>query len=369
MSNETRKLNLCFSLADQSFDRTKSLGILNFSIQLVEALARQPGSAGLKLLGNRALTNGLKLPITVQVQNHEVAVKNYLGRLWWDQIGVYTAAQKSGAGWLLLPKGFASFTRRSPVRLAVFVHDLMQAHYDRNYPNHGSRLEAAYFRAALHASLRQAEVIFTPTECVRREVEEYQRNRLWPAKRVVCCGEGFEAGTGKADGKCGILVLASRFPHKLTHRAMEYLSEWQHRTHFAEPVHWVGTLPDNLIWPEFTNWKRHPRLSEVTFKSLLGSVRALVFFSDYEGFGRPPVEAAIAGAHPVYSNLPVTREVMGGRGFAFEHGKSASFATALDRALATPNERAVWWGEELSLKHKWEIVAKRVMECLNEFQF
>ena len=57
----------------------------------------------------------------------------------------------------------------------------------------------------------------------------------------------------------------------------------------------------------------------------------------------PPVEAALAGACPVYSDIPVTREVMAGAGCSFLNDSYDSFADAMKKArTATPKEISDW---------------------------
>jgi glycosyltransferase involved in cell wall biosynthesis len=46
--------------------------------------------------------------------------------------------------------------------------------------------------------------------------------------------------------------------------------------------------------------------------ALLRHAKAFYFPSLYEGFGRPPVEAALAGTVPVVSSLSVHREALAG---------------------------------------------------------
>ncbi len=175
-----KEISLTYSLADQSFVRTKSVGIFNVSLDLLRVLARRPELPRLMVLANSSVREKLKLPATSRAQIHDVAVRGILGRMWWDQFAAYAAARRSGNEWLLLPKGFASFARRCPVRLAPLIHDVVQDHYDRHYPGEGSRFEAAYFRAAFRASLRQADVIFTPTQFTSREVARVAREKAWP---------------------------------------------------------------------------------------------------------------------------------------------------------------------------------------------
>jgi hypothetical protein len=365
MEVPAQKNSLTYSLADQSFARTKSVGIWKVSVDLLQVLARQPECPRLTVLANSSLRDKLDLPAAIRTEFHEGAGSGGVGRIWWDQFGAYAAARRTGNAWLLLPKGFASFARRCPVRLAAFVHDVVQDHYDRHYPQAVPTLEAAYFRASFRASLRQAEIIFTPTEFTRGEIERVAREKGWPVPRLVCCGEGFNSPAPTSFGqRRDIFVNAHPFPQKLTHRAVEFMSRWHRENPFTESVHWVGLFPENLELPPLPGWQRRGRLPEAEFRTLMGRVRAVVYFSDYEGFGRPPVEAVLAGAAPVYSDIPATREVMSGCGCPFDNADYESFAAALRRALTTTPDQLQVWADQLLARHDWKNVAQRILTAL-----
>ena len=354
-------------MADQSFALAKSVGIFNVSMDLLHALARRPQCRSLTLLANQSLREEIALPATARVEFHDLAVRGRLGRIWWDQFAAYAAARRSGNDWLLLPKGFASFARRCPVRLAPFIHDVLQDHYDRHYPFEVSQLEAAYFRASLRASLRQADVIFTPTEFTSREVQRVARAKGWRIPPLVCCGEGFDSpAPSPLTERREVVVLASRFPYKLTRQAVEFFSLWRRDNPSAESVHWIGSFPPGLELPTRPGFRRHPRLPETEFRELMGRARVVVFSSEYEGFGRPPVEAVLAGACPVYSDIPATREVMSGCGCPFDNGNYQSFAGALRRALATTPAQLRLWADELLTRHNWDSVVDRILAALSQ---
>jgi glycosyltransferase involved in cell wall biosynthesis len=365
MEASAQKNSLTYSLADQSFARTKSVGILNASVDLLRVLARQPRCPRLTVLANRSLLEKLNLPAATRSELHEGASSGGLGRIWWDQFGAYAAARRTGNHWLLLPKGFASFARRCPVHLGAFVHDVVQDHYDRHYPDAVPYLEAAYFRASLRATLREAKIIFTPTEFTRREIERVAREKGWPVPRLLCCGEGFDRPVSwPLAQRRDVIVNAHPFPQKLTRRAVEFLSRWHQENPFTESVHWVGLFPEKLELPARPGWQKRGRLPEAEFRALMSQARAVLYFSDYEGFGRPPVEAVLAGAAPVFSDIPATREVMGGCGCPFDNADYQSFASAFRRALATTPEQLRVWADTLLARHDWNAVADRILAAL-----
>jgi glycosyltransferase involved in cell wall biosynthesis len=367
MTPPPKQISLTYSMADQSFTRGKSVGIFNVSMDLLHVLARRPQCAALTLLANSSLREKLTLPPAARIEFHDLPLRGRLGRMWWDQFAAYAAARRSGNEWLVLPKGFASFARRCPVRLAPIIHDVLQDHYDRYYPSEVSRLEVAYFRASLRASSLQAEVIFTPTEFTSHELRRVADEKGWRIPPLICCGEGFDRpAASPITERRDMVVLASRFPYKLTRQAVEFFSRWRRENTPGETIHWIGSFPPGLELPALPGFQGHPRLPEREFRELMGRARVVVFSSEYEGFGRPPVEAVLAGACPVYSDIPATREVMSGRGCPFVNGDYQSFAAALRQAMATPPAQLRVWADELLARHKWDAVVDRILDALGQ---
>ncbi len=363
MSSPT--LSMTVSLADQDFARTKSVGIFNLSLGLTRWLAEGGQFSRLTVLTNATLAGSPAWPDVVKYERHELAVRGRVARLWWDQWGVYSAARRTGNDWLLLPKGFASFLRQPPLKLAVYVHDAMHDFYQRAHPDAVAALEQTYFRRALRASLQRARVVFTNTEFTAQEVRRLATQAGLPPPRAVVAGIGFERpAPAPVAERRGIVVLASPFPHKRTALAAEWLVRWHRESGFADKVNWVGGLPAGLTLPNCPNWHQRGRLPETDYRRLLANARALVFFSEYEGFGMPPVEAALAGASPVFSAIPATREVMGDAGCAFANDDYESFRVAMDLALDCPAEQIAVWAEQLLARHDWRAVAGRIITAL-----
>ncbi len=359
-------LDLTYSLADQHFQRTKSLGILNFSVQFLNHLAKRPELKRLTVLNNSTLTAGVHLPPNALQEIHDRAVSGRWGRIWWDQIGAYTAAKQTGNELLFLPKGFASFVRKSPVRLSGCLADVMPEYYQRHYPGAFSRIELRYFLLSMRAVLRQAEVLFTISDFSRDEIARVATERGWRRPRLRTMGIGFVRPRVRIQKEDRLIVLASSFPHKRTAMAIEYMAQWQQATGYAGSVHWVGRLPGGISLRPFSNWKHELRLAETEYRDLAARSKVLVFTSEYEGFGMPPVEAVLAGACPVYSAIPPTQEVMGQTGCSFSNGSYESFAAAMNQALQMPANALNEWAEQLLARHNWDRVVDVFLSEMHE---
>jgi glycosyltransferase involved in cell wall biosynthesis len=357
-------INLSYSLADQEFARTKSIGIWNVSTQLLEHLAARPQFGRITVFGNSAQSE-ISWPGNVNVRTFDHVRGGKWSRLLWDQWGVYSAARRAGNAWLLLPKGYASFVRRCPVRLAVYVHDAMHDHYCRSYRPNPLARECVYFLRSLRAALRQARVVFTNSNFTAGEVDRLAREWNIHCPRVCTAGIGFKSPPIEIQKRSNrILVLAGSAPHKLTALAVDYLSRWTAHQSELEVVDWVGSLPAGLSLPDLRGWKHQARLLPEDYTLLLQRAKVVVYCTAYEGFGMPPVEAALSGAVPVFSSLPPLREVMGDCGFAFANHAYESFADAMNRALTAPPEQLAIWRKELSQRHGWEQVAGRIAHAL-----
>jgi glycosyltransferase involved in cell wall biosynthesis len=171
-------------------------------------------------------------------------------------------------------------------------------------------------------------------------------------------GIGFVRSRVRFQKENRLMVLASPFPHKRTAMAVEYMSQWQQATGYVGGVHWVGSLPSGISLRPFSNWKHDLRPAESEYRELIGRSKVLVFTSEYEGFGMPPVEAVLAGACPVYSSIPATQEVMGRTGCPFLNESYESFAAAMNQAFRVSDNALNEWADQLLARHNWDKVVE-----------
>lgn len=366
-------MNLIFSVADQPRTGGKSIGTLNNSLNLLRHLARTPGLDRITPLANHTLDGLLPTAPHVHIRWHDAPTRGRLRRLWWDQVGLYAAARQAAGDWMFLPKGFTPLWGRPPCRLAVNVNDLMATYYKQHYPRGFPPVELAYFEQSLIATIRRAHLIVTISQFTADELARFADQHKLRLPRVLPIGIGFSPDDlpfrtnppPPVEKRSGILALTSAWPHKRTAMAIRLLEQWQQKRGFTEPVYWVGVLPPGITLPSHANWQFVPRLTHDEYADKLGSVRALLYTSELEGFGMPPVEAALAGAWPVYSDLVVTREVMGPSPTAFVNDDFDSFAAAMDYALGHTAADLAPWVAELRRKHHWPTIARRVVDALH----
>lgn len=369
MSMDAQQISLTYSLADQSFERTKSLGILNLSTGLLEALARRPEIKNLVALTNPDLDARLSPISGVTTRSIRGAIAGRIRRMLWDQWRVYSAARNARTDWLLLPKGYAPFVRPCPLRLATYVHDAVHDFYATNYPGVLPPLEALYFSKCLAATVRYSKVIFTNSEFTRSELSRFAEKRHLPLPPIIHAGIGFGHRPSNQEQKREhLVVLVTPWPHKRAALAVEYLGQWHRQTQFMGKIYWIGTLPEKLKLPDIPAWEILGRTEEPEYERIVGQARALVYFSEYEGFGMPPVEAVLSGTCPIYSDIPATREVMQGGGCPFSNDSYESFAAALNKGLAVSPEELSALGSRFLGRHNWEAVAQRVTQALLLFR-
>jgi hypothetical protein len=358
--NSNSRPILGFSLADQSLQHSKSIGILNVSLGLLSALAGRPELARIVAFSNASLT----LPPGVEVESYDGVMKSRMARIAWDQFGVYSAARRAGCDWLLLLKGFTSFLARPRMKLAVYVHDAMHDFYRSRYPACFGGFEQRYFERGYEATLRRADLVLTNSGFTASEVKRMAEKRGVRPPRTVVAGIGFEAVPVRGPKENAIVVLVSVWPHKLTARAIEWLSRWQEGSGYSGEVRLIGSLPPATAVPGFRNWRHFSRLETAAFEEAVSRCRALVYFSEYEGFGMPPIEAIIRGTAPVYSRIPAMMETSGDRGFPFANEDYSSFAAGLNAALNCPTGQIDAWSKQLLERHHWKAVAERVAGAL-----
>jgi glycosyltransferase involved in cell wall biosynthesis len=329
-------MRLLYALRDQDLATTKSIGILHVSVAVLHGLVRQPEITRLDVLANRSLAPLVPAP-PPHVRYHflDAPAPRRWQRLWWDQWTLGAWTRRLEPDWLLLPKGFFPLLRRPAGRVSAYVHDNIFGHYARQGTNPFPWGEMTLFRHSLARTAAQADVIVTNSAFTAAEISSAYHCRAQPVPigAPLLPAPAPARGSAELSADPRVLLLTSPHPHKLTARAIAWLQRLQAESRGPLAVVGVGGLPPGLAWPDQPGWQRHPRLSEEAFAGVRTGCNLLAYFSAYEGFGLPPLEALQAGLRVVASDLPPLRENLPAE-ILFANGSYDSFRQTVQRALA-----------------------------------
>jgi len=249
----------------------------------------------------------------------------------------------------LVHHGGGTVPARGAGPVVLTIHDLQYL----TYPQYFGRIKRAYLNWAMPRSAARADVIAVPTEFVRQTVLDAYRVR---ADRVVVVPHGLEPtiglhATDEATlrsryglGTGPIVVLpAMTHPHKghqfLLNVMADYWTDPTLRLVFiggkgladeavTESIARLG-LADRVV--------RTGRVSSADRDGLIKMADAMVFPSEYEGFGAPIIEAMALGTPVICADRTCLPEVAGNAALVLPL-ELAEWSPALDTARARRSE-------------------------------
>jgi glycosyltransferase involved in cell wall biosynthesis len=199
---------------------------------------------------------------------------------------------------------------RSPVPMVVTLHDLVPLKRRGEYLRSGLRFKLRYL------AVQRAARVIVPTNAV---AEDAVRELQLPRERIAVIPE---AADRKLHPRSEDEVRAVRDRYGLPEQYLLWvgrLTSPDPRKRVAALARAARTMPLVLVGAT-GSWARE--LPDVTLTGALdddelaaiySGAHALVFPSDDEGFGLPPVEALACGTPVVASDVPALREVLHGR--------------------------------------------------------
>ena len=199
---------------------------------------------------------------------------------------------------------------RSPVPAVVTLHDLIPLKRPGDYLRTGLRFKLRYL------AVQRATTVIVPTRVV---ADDAIRALDIPAERIVVIPE---ASAPTFWPRPAEEVAAVRAHYELPDRYLLWVGSLRTpdpRKRVAALVRASRTLPLVLVGP-VSRWARELRGVQLTgavpdeaLAAIYTGAHALVFPSDEEGFGLPPVEALACGTPVAACDVPALREVLGGR--------------------------------------------------------
>jgi len=264
---------------------------------------------------------------------------------------------------------------------AVIVHDASFFRYPEAFPWH----KRAFQRRLTFRSVQESRVVFVPSEWTAREVEHFCRVLT---DRLVITYEGWDPRwldppsisrtdlfrSFQVDPDAFVfLAVGSLFQRRRPELLIRVWAEIRRRAWAERPVLvWIG---ENRSHP-FVDYARIVRRHgldrwvrflgyqpEDVLHAFYHHADAVVYLSEYEGFGLPVLEGLAVGKPVVVSDIPVFRELYGD----FVVRTPMDVEAVLDALRAVLRGHRPARAEPLLQKYTWERTARTVGDALMNF--
>jgi glycosyltransferase involved in cell wall biosynthesis len=230
----------------------------------------------------------------------------------------------------------------------ITIHDLISLHYPENFPR-----QAKFFRLVMPKLIAQSRAVFVVSEFTKEEVcrfFECDQRKIFVVPNIF----DFVSLKGEREivNKNFLLVVGCHLPHKNIDEILRFAPLWSNK--FRLKI--IGAKGDygakvrirvtDLGLDDVVDFL--PFVSEEELDQLYREASALLYPSNLEGFGLPPLEALARGTLSIVSDIAVHREVMGDAALFIQLGDEASWSTAISSiatfdgaAMLSPTRRIV----------------------------
>jgi len=299
----------CFKLVK---GQGKSIGIYNFAMHLVKSLSKsEDNEISIIVLGNR---NNAKDFNVYGIDFIEIKLNpfNKVVCLLWELFLVKYLYRNIKADAIIFPRGF-TVSGNKRINDIIVVHDLIPFYYNKYYPNEFNLFENMYVMSRLRKSILTSKHIITVSGYSKQEIIHLTGVR---EERVTVIHNGLNKAKAKGfEKKDYIIAITSRLPHKNA-KGVIY-SYLEYRKIVEKPLNLLIVGIDCVDdYPMDENIKQCIKCiryveSDNLLYEYIESATFMLFLSEVEGFGYPPIEAMQLGTPVICSNVSSLPEVVG----------------------------------------------------------
>lgn len=256
------------------------------------------------------------------------------------------------------------------------IHDLQPL----EMPEHFSSTKQRWLATMLPRSVRSARLVLCPSQFTADRVRSLLGTPAGKVEVVRHGHEPVEPGVRDLDvdrrlrARYGrfLLLPAIAYAHKRHVDLIDALDRLRHRFDDLSVVLTGRSGPETQALTALTEElglsdRVHQlgRVSEEELDDLYRSATALVFPSEYEGFGNPVLEAMARGCPVITSDAAALPEVVGSAGLMVPSGHPVALAAAIARVVSEPGlgDELARAGIERSRQFSWDEAGRRLAEC------
>lgn len=354
-------MKIAFYVADQNPSRDRSLGITGYTDGLLRSLSER-GDINLVTIGSRTSyapsvrTESLQLPF---------ATDQSIGRIAADNL--HPLLCQPAADMWHYPKGHLPLGWRPRKPVVGTVHDLIAQYCADHYPGARCSLAYDYWIWVLKRSIPRFDRILTVSKFSEVAIAEFcDRYRLkCPPISVSYEGCHLERPAISPAEKTDVVIhLSSLESYKRTFTVLAFWKRLQAIESNLPRLKLIGPLleSDRKAAEGLGGVEHCGRLPRIELEAEIASARALLFFSEIEGFGLPALEAYLLGTPALYVRGTAVQEVLGhGSAGGFSLASFESFRAALDEVLQIGAERIAVKAQQLRQRFAWSVCAERTL--------
>lgn len=355
---------------DQDIVTTSSMGIYRYTQQFIQALARKdnPGFHVVLLLSeaNETDLRPDRLPNWIETSVADRSYGSGLQRIYADHILSVRLAKRVGAAVIHFPKGWIPAGRPS-MRMIATLHDTMVFYYNERYPSYSPFAKRYYFKWLTLHTLRWAHHITTISHFSRGQLVSLVPTAAARISVTYCGPTALDSQLPASETRRGLLVMGWRHsPHKATRQTLGLIDTYAHRKGIKNMKVTVTGLSEwPIVWgppPRNIDARYVGHVPDSELHKLLAKSEALVYLSEFEGFGLPVVEAYLTGTPVCYRAVGAVAEVLDGAPGGWDGETVDSFINALSVVLELAQEEIRAINDSLISRFSWDSVADTLLD-------
>lgn len=252
------------------------------------------------------------------------------------------------------------------IKQIVIVHDLYTLD---NIEKHTVKQKIVY-RVSLFLTMLNADRIFTVSEFTKRRLEHH----LWKSKKIevnydgvneppeipnldqYACVEGpFCLMLGRVNYFKGTMRIVELFDKYLSDSGYKLVLAGEAKTDdVANQMRAITDRNRNIIWLNYVD--------DNTKEWLFRNCALFIYAANYDGFGVPPLEAAIRKKKALISDIEILREVTKGKGNYVNFKDDDQIVVGKIReALSTKNSDQIDELYEVARSYTWKKFADKII--------